>query len=230
MRRKAIISGASKITGQAITKMLGMRGTHDITIVGDQRKALDSLKEEISIIAPACHTHIVSANLADTEELLELCTTVRGIHDCDLLINCADYFSTATLDDCNKQMREVYETNFMASLHLSRAVLDNMKIAGSGKIINIPGYAEENNFFAKCYHKSKNPLLSFSDSLVKELLECNIKVTTIQMVYNNKHALKYLNGINDCFIRYAENIARSVDFILSLSDDMSIPHMRMEVL
>ncbi len=176
---KVIVTGASQGIGKGIASVLAREGFQ----VGLTARSLDLLQQlQSQIQADSGQCAIASGNLRDpisTQDAIHrLIDRLEGV---DALINNAglvirkDIF-TLSLDEWHAMI----ETNVNGLFYATRAVLPHMKKQGHGHIINISSISGRVPLpGGSGYAATKYAVTGFSESLMHEVRDEGIKVTTV---------------------------------------------------
>ncbi len=175
-----LITGASKGFGKAMSLELAERGMN-LVLIALPNSGLKELSRFIE--------NNFGVEVFYLEEDLSVIDTYYEIYDfiennninIKYLINNAGILSRGMFDDLDNQfIIDQIEVNVMAPTVLIKLLLPNLKQNAPSGILNISSMA---GFFAlpkkQVYGGTKAYLLSFSNSLRKELKKDNISVTTI---------------------------------------------------
>jgi short-subunit dehydrogenase len=170
----ALVTGATGGIGEAIAHRLQGRN-YEVFATGRNREALDALRER----GLQARTLDVTDESAVARLVEEIHTRYGGV---DVLINNAGIGFTSPLEQAAlSDLRSIFETNVVAMLHLSQAVLPGMRARGAGTIVNIgstggrfttPG--------AGAYHISKYGVEALSHALRAEVKRFGVRVVLIE--------------------------------------------------
>jgi short-subunit dehydrogenase len=178
----AVITGASKGIGKAIADQLFSKGIN-ISICSRNMDDLIDLKQElISNYTHHPKIHLFQADVSKKDQVLSYADDIKAqLGTVDILINNAGIFIPGSLEDEEDGALEaMIDTNLYSAYHLTRALLPEMKAAGSGHIFNMCSVASIKAYpNGGSYAISKFALLGFSKCLREELKPTNIKVTSI---------------------------------------------------
>lgn len=190
--RTILISGGTKGIGRATVKLFLSKGCNvaftgrDAERVKDaERGFVKSLKGERSKESDA---------KSNSDRVLGIAADVRRWDDCqrtvketverfgnlDFLVNNAGIGYIRAIQDMTKEeWLETIETNLNGPFYLSHAALPYLMKQG-GHIVNIGSLASKNTFKGgAAYCASKFGLLGFSECMMLDIRESNVKVTTI---------------------------------------------------
>jgi len=176
---KVIVTGASKGIGKGIATVLAREG-YTVGLVARSPDLLMAVQKTIESAGGRC-VHAV-CDLRDPEAahqaMEHLISRMGGI---DALINNAglvirkDVF-TLTLDE----WRALVDTNISGLFYATRAVLPRMKAQNRGHIINISSISGRVPLAGgSAYAATKYAVTGFSESLLLEVRQYGIKVTTV---------------------------------------------------
>jgi short-subunit dehydrogenase len=171
-RYRAVLTGAGGGIGAAIARRL-VAQSDLLIVVGRDRDRLAYLARELD----GTPVHIISGDLCDPRTVGMVATAAR---DCgvNLLVNNAGvsaFHAFETQDPV--AIRQLIDTNLVAPMLLTRALLPQLGLASSAQVINIgsvfgslgfPGFA--------AYGAAKAGLAGFSQSLRRELADTSIAV------------------------------------------------------
>lgn len=206
--RKAIVTGVSKGIGLEIVKQLLEAGV-EVIGWGRTRPALT-------------HTafHFVSVDVADfsSVEAAYAQTQVLVGDEIHILVNNAGYGVFGAVDELsNEDWKGMFDVNVHGLMHCTKVVVPTMKKMDGGHIINISSIAGLNGVKNMSgYVATKHAVRGFSHSLMFELRDWGIKVTT---VYPGSVKTSFFDDIagmeaNDNMMR-PEDVAASVIDLLN---------------
>jgi NADP-dependent 3-hydroxy acid dehydrogenase YdfG len=170
----ALVTGATGGIGQAVAFRLHSR-QYAVIGTGRNPQALDILR------ARGVQTRAL--DVTDESAVVELVADIRRSYGrLDVLVNNAGIGFASPLEQAAlSDLRSIFETNVVAMLHLSQAVLPGMRARGTGTIVNIgstggrfttPG--------AGAYHISKYAVEALSLALRAEVKSFGIRVVLIE--------------------------------------------------
>ncbi len=177
MRKKALITGASRGIGEAIAKELARQG-FDLTLTC--LNSLDRLKELAGGLEKkyGVSCHIFQGDMGDPEAVDRL---FDGLNRLDVLINNAGISHIGLLSDMSvSQWRRVMSTNLDSCFYTCRRAIPLMVHAKQGRIINISSvWGQAGASMEAAYSASKGGVNSLTKALAKELAPSNIQVNAI---------------------------------------------------
>ncbi len=177
---RVLITGASGGIGRHLAMELASKGAR-VGLLGRKQDVLNqlaaSIKEQTGSDAFA-----ISADLATNEgrqaALLQTRQLLGGI---DMLVNNAGVVDFHDFSEQDPAMIErIFQTNVIAPIQLSRALLPDMLMHGHGRIVNIGSTFGSIGFaFFAAYSSSKFAMRGFSESLRRELDGTGVGVTYV---------------------------------------------------
>jgi NAD(P)-dependent dehydrogenase (short-subunit alcohol dehydrogenase family) len=175
MSRTVLVTGATRGIGRELTKHLCAQG-FTVFATGRDPQLLDSLKKETGCLGAVCDLSVA----ASVTSLYEKAHSALG--QIDVLIN------NAGVNPGKKPLIEVdiaeldtsYAVNFRASYLLCREALREMSSRRSGHIVNvISSLARTSAPNYSTYCSLKHALHGFTQCLIKEARQVNVKVTGV---------------------------------------------------
>ncbi len=177
MRKKALITGASRGIGEAIAKELARQG-FDLTLTC--LNSLDRLKELAGGLEKkyGISCHIFQGDMGDPETVDRL---FDGLNRLAVLINNAGISHIGLLSDMSvSQWKRVMSTNLDSCFYTCRRAIPLMVHAKQGRIINISSvWGQAGASMEAAYSASKGGVNSLTKALAKELAPSNIQVNAI---------------------------------------------------
>ncbi len=170
----ALVTGATSGIGEATAYRLQARG-YVVFAAGRNRHALDTLQSR-GLHARALD---VTDERAVAQFVEEVHTDYGGV---DVLVNNAGFGFSSPLEQVTlSDLRSIFETNVVAMLHLSQAVLPAMRARGAGTIVNIGSTAGRwTTPGVGAYHISKYSVEALSHALRAEVRQFGVRVVLIE--------------------------------------------------
>lgn len=190
--RIAVVTGGSKGIGKAIAHGLARHGC-DVAICARNTAELKKAEQEIK--RHGNRVLSIKADISRPSDVQKLARTVENkLGTCTILINNAGIgrFSEV-LKMPFEDFQNVVATNLYGVFFASKTFLPGMIQKKEGHIINIASLAGKNSFAGgSAYCSSKHALISFSECLMLEVRQHNIKVTaicpgTVQTTFGQMH-------------------------------------------
>lgn len=177
MEKKALITGASRGIGKAITKELAAQG-YDLYLVCHKnllplQSYADTLSSEYKINNVCLGGDIGSSSFID--EIFQQITSL------DVLINCAGVAYFGLLQDMTgEEWSHIMRTNVDSVFYTCRKAIPLMLAQGNGCIVNISSvWGNTGASMETAYSASKGAVNALTRALGKELAPSRIKVNAI---------------------------------------------------
>ena len=175
----ALITGASAGIGATYADRLARRG-YDLILVARNQEKLDDLSHRLKV-ATGRKITTMTADLTRADDLRRVEQAIRNEPGLTLLLNNAGVGSATPLVASDVDaMESMIDLNVTALTRLTYAAIPEFIKRGGGAIINISsGVAVAPDFLNGVYGASKAYVLAFSQSLVTELSDKNIRVQAV---------------------------------------------------
>lgn len=172
----AIVTGGSRGIGLALTRGYVARGAK-VVVSGRSRAHLDAVVTELGDAVAAVAGDVAEAAVA--EELVQTARSRFG--GLDSLINNAGVGTFVPVADMKvEDWQRLIATNLTGVFLCTKAAIPALKQRGGGWIINISSLAGRNSFAGgAAYCASKAGLNAFAESLMLEVRQENIRVSTV---------------------------------------------------
>lgn len=177
--KAAVVTGGTKGIGYAIAEALVREGA-SVLISGRGREGVQSAAERLlelgKIEAVSCDVR----NEDHVRMMFEHCTAAFG--GVDIVINNAGvgYFGKTVEETTSAEFRQTLETNLFGVFYACHHAIPHLKKRGGGYIINISSLAGQNAHpRMAAYNASKFGLNGFSEALMQEVRQDDIKVSCI---------------------------------------------------
>jgi NAD(P)-dependent dehydrogenase (short-subunit alcohol dehydrogenase family) len=177
--KTALITGASKGLGKAMSLALGQAGAK-VALVARDRAKLQGTADELE--GAGIEAEIFLADVASESDVLQLeRDVVSWVGKVDILINNAGvnvrkHVTDFTLDEWNS----VVNTNLTGAFLLCRAFVPHMKGSAYGRILNMTSIMSHISLPGRAaYSASKAGLLGFTRALALELASEGVTVVAI---------------------------------------------------
>ena len=181
--RIALLTGAARGLGRAMTEALVNAGAHVIMVGSNEqrlREAVRELKELGHSVDP------IACDLGDTEQIIGLVETVSDRHDrLDILVNNAGVTRTHELSDYpDEYWRKTFDINVDAPFQLVKGFVPLLKASGRASIINITSISAEQGFPNNpAYAAAKGALKQLTLALAADLGGFGVRVNNIAPGY-----------------------------------------------
>lgn len=175
--RVAIVTGASRGLGRALAGALVKAGSQ-VALLARPGPSLDEAAHALGSSALACACDIRSPEAVSEA----VARTAAHFGRIDALINNAAACMVNVIESIpDEDVRAEIETNVLAPIWCSRAVIPHMRAAGGGDIVNISSASvAAPTQFMTTYAATKAALECFSTGLRNELRPDGIRVTVVR--------------------------------------------------
>lgn len=180
-----LITGASAGIGQAtaLEYLDASNGKIKLILAARRLDKLEELKEKINNEYPEAKVHISQLDVTETEKIQPFLDNLpEEFKDIDILINNAgkalgsDPVGNIKMED----IKGMIDTNVLALINITQAVLPIFRAKNSGDIVNLGSIAGREAYpTGAIYCASKHAVRAFTQSLRKELVNTNIRVIEI---------------------------------------------------
>jgi len=220
-----VITGGSDGLGKETAKLLIPK--HTVVI-------LSRSEEKTKTVASELNCDHAIADVSDPIQIHEATDDILARHQrIDCLINCAGVWIEGDLETNDPlDIKKALEINILGTILATQAVIPQMKKQKSGLIINI---SSQSGLYAKSkrsvYNSSKWAVTGFTKSLQAELEPQGIKVTGVYPgkfksgLFQKAGIAKNLSDAPD-----PAEIARGIEFILSLGKNTTVPELGIKFL
>ena len=177
--KTAVVTGGTKGIGYSIAKALLKNGAK-VLICGRSRPDVQAAAEKLAVFGQVEAVSCDVRNEGHVRTLLEHCAESFG--GLDILVNNAGmgYFSKTVEEMSGDEFRQTLETNLFGVFYACHHAIPHLKRRGGGYIINISSLAGQNAHpRMAAYNASKFGLNGFSEALMQEVRQDNIKVSYI---------------------------------------------------
>lgn len=171
----ALITGAGSGIGRALACEMNARGARAV-LVGRRTCVLEETR---SLLARPQSCVVIRADITDAADRERLVRQMRALAGLDILINNAGVVMSGLLqtDDAEARRRMV-ETNLLAPMDLTQALLPLLKAHAPSRIVNVGSMFGDIAFpYFGAYSATKFAIRGWSDALRRELAPLGIGVT-----------------------------------------------------
>lgn len=177
MKKKALITGASRGIGAATARALAGEG-YDLFLTGRKSgQQLEMLKTELEKNCGIC----CETALCDVSNPIQVEQMILQAGEIHVLINNAGVSHIGLLSDMTpEEWQKIIGTNLSSVFYTSRLVVPQMVRRKEGKIINISSvWGNAGASMEVAYSASKGGVNSFTRALAKELAPSHIQVNAV---------------------------------------------------
>lgn len=218
----AVITGGTKGIGFAIAETLVKSGAK-VFVCGRSKSDLGAALNDLSAHGQAYGELCDVRNEDQVRLMLDECERVFG--GIDILVNNAGMgiFGKTVEQISGEQFRQTIETNLIGVFYACHYAIPMMKKRGGGYIVNISSLAGQNAHpRMAAYNASKFGLNGFSESLMQEVRQDNIKVSYVCPGSVNTYFGGDVPNENKSWQLQPADIARTVLNLLEM-DERALP-------
>ncbi len=176
-----VITGGTKGIGKAIAEKFAQEG-FNVAICARTKRDLLVVKKELKKLNASINVISAKVNMQSKKQVEKFAETIlERWGSVDLIVNnAATFIQGALLEEPDGLLESMMATNVYGSYYLTRKLLPNLINRKKGHIFNICSVASQ-KVYPNCssYVISKFALLGFSKVLRQELMDKNIKVTSV---------------------------------------------------
>ena len=177
----ALVTGASSGIGKSFTEVLASQG-FDIILVARRGEILKAHAEELArTYGVRAHAIVQDLTKADATEIIKAECERLG-WPVDVLVNNAGFPVTELFHRMTwSQVDAIFRLYVQSAVHLTHALVSGMIRRGWGRVINVASTAgfEPGSYRSSLYSSSKAFLISFSESIAKELEGTGVSATAL---------------------------------------------------
>ena len=224
MKKVICVTGASDGIGRVISEHF----SKDYTVVAISRneKKLKELQSKTGVVYYVCDV----TNSGQVEDAMS--RIIAENKRIDVLINSAGMLSVGELSDVSfDEIKSMIDTNLTGLINTTKPAVALMKKQKFGTIININSQAGIGYGASEfsLYNASKWGVTGFSKCLQTEVSKYGIRVTDIFLGRTNTKIFEKVGLKRDMSKALAPlDIAKTIEFILNLPDDVVIPEISMK--
>ena len=179
----AIVTGAGKGLGGAITDVLGCDGAH-LVLAGRDLEALETRAAQLDVEYPERENLVSRCDVTSESDVQALvATAVERFGGLDILVNTAGVIGpieTPAQDVSADDFRAVLDVNLVGTFLPCKAAIPHLIERGGGRIVNIAGTSGLRGYRNRvAYSSSKWAVRGLTRTLALELGPHNITVNTI---------------------------------------------------
>lgn len=177
MRKKALITGASRGIGEAAARALAKEGYDLFLVCKSSEEKLNKLKRELA----EKYGIFCGAMLCDVSDWAQVETMMKKAGEIHVLVNNAAISYVGLLTDMTPhEWHQVIGTNLDSLFYTCNLAVPGMVRRKEGRIINISSvWGNVGASMEVAYSASKGGVNSFTRALAKELAPSNIQVNGI---------------------------------------------------
>lgn len=176
--KRAVVTGGGKGIGQSVAWRLAAEGYH-VTVLGRDEQALRDT------VTAAAGPGLVEAQTCDVTNEDEVVSTFASLERVDVLVNNAGIASSAPVGrTTTEDWQRALDVNATGVFWCTRAVIDQMRSQGSGRIVTVASVASVHGApYISAYAASKHAVLGFMRSVAAELRGTGITANCVCPAY-----------------------------------------------
>lgn len=227
--KKALVTGASRGIGRAVTMSLLAEGA-EVIATAQHPTTLHELKESLG--ADGKRLMIIPADLAQHGAVGQLCATLQERYGAvDIIVNNAGILELHPLPESSDDfLYRSFEVNFFAPFKICRFFAPQMVEQQWGRIINI---CSSSAYFGggapkHCiYSATKHALLGFSRALDEEVRHRNVRVGTVSPAGVQTDMVADRRDLDPHSLMRVEDVAEAVMYLATADGPGIVYEMRM---
>jgi short-subunit dehydrogenase len=175
-----IITGAGSGLGKELAFLFSKRGYH-LLLIGRTLEKLAQTKHEIEAAGGMADT--LQMDISNNEEIMTKLSRLNDKYQIFGLINNAGVGHFGPFPELEEsQIREMFDTNVMGTILMTKAILPFLQQTGKGRIINIISTAGlRGKVNEAVYVASKFAVRGFTESFQKEYENTDIRLNAVYM-------------------------------------------------
>jgi NADP-dependent 3-hydroxy acid dehydrogenase YdfG len=218
----AVITGASRGIGRATA--LRLAADYDIVAVARSDEELESLAQEIEGRGGTCRPRAVDITNPDA-----VSSALAGVEAQVLINNAGVGVLKPFMELTREEWRQMVDVNFNALFDVTRAVLPPMLARRSGHVVVIGSISGRSAFVGgTCYAATKHAVMGFTECLMLELRESNVKVSVVNPGSVQTGFSKRFSEAN--WALQANDVAEAVAHVLSTPPNVLIHRVEVRTL
>lgn len=181
--KRVLVTGGGGGVGRSVAARFAQAGAR-VLIAGRDEDALDVIVDELTGSDPAGALASVAADLSTSDGNATMFQRVdEWLGGLDILVACAGVGSGPLMEMPESAWRRVIESNLMSYVAATQGAIERMRASGikDGMIILVGSISVHIKAVGESvYNASKGGVASFAETLRKELIPENIRVTLIE--------------------------------------------------
>jgi short-subunit dehydrogenase len=179
-RQTSLVTGASSGIGAEFARQLARRGS-DVVLVARRRDRLEDLAAEI-VAEHGVRATVVPLDLGEPSAVADLVAELdrQGLRVTSLVNNAGFATHNPFHDEDPDRLREEITLNVLALVELTHALIDDLRAAGNGVLVNLSSVAAyQGNPGLAVYGATKAFVLSFTEALWGEARGTGLRVLAL---------------------------------------------------
>lgn len=168
----AVVTGGGRGIGAAIAARLVADG-FTVTVLGRTGASINALADQLG---QGTRAHV--CDVTDSEAVRRAFEMLPPVH---VLVNNAGQAESAPVSRTSDALwQQMLAVNLTGTFHCTRAVLDGMRAAGWGRVVNIASTAAQRGYaYVAAYAAAKHGVLGFTRSLALEMASTGVTVNAV---------------------------------------------------
>lgn len=229
--KRILISGGTTGIGRATAVLMAQHGAR-VFIYGRHEKELQDALKDIGEGAEG-----IIADQAEGADISRVFESVdKKLGGLDILINNAAIGADSVVENDFESIRYTVLSNLVGYMDCAREAIKRFKKSGGGHIVNIGSMsAVERDKGSDVYTATKSGIDGFTDSLRKQVVDDNIRVSLIEpglvgtdMTAENTPVEEQPAKQEAGEMLTAEDIAQCVKYVLTQPDRCDVIHVRIQ--
>lgn len=224
----ALITGASKGIGLATAQKFADKGA-ELVLVARSKELLNSIAQQIKKQF-GVNVLSIPADFSRTEEIERAFETLKSnFSKLDILINNAGRGIFNYIENGSpKEWQEVIDLNLTGLIHCTHLAVKMMILQRSGHIVNISSVAGRVGIPGwSVYCATKWAVIGFSESIRKELIKYNIRVTVVEpgvvaTQWGENMPEEWIKSRSAMKALKAEDIAEAIYYVVTQPEHVSV--------
>ncbi len=177
MRKKALVTGASRGIGEAVAEILAQEGYDLFLVCKSSRERMERLGQRLE----QAYRVFCEAAVCDVSDPAQVEAVFGKAGEIHVLINNAAVSYVGLLTDMTvDEWHQVMDTNLNALFYICRLIVPQMVRRKAGKIINVSSvWGNVGASMEVAYSASKGGVNAFTKALAKELAPSNVQVNGV---------------------------------------------------
>lgn len=226
-KKNVIITGCNKGIGRATLEDFAKYGANIFACVRSNTKNFKSLVSQLKKKYKV-KIYIVQLDLSNNSSILKCANEINRItRKIDVVVNNAGMlFNSLFLMTSEKQLREIFQVNYLSQIYFTQIISKAMIRNKSGNIIFVSSTSGINGDYGRfAYSSTKAAIINTAKTLSKELSSYNIRVNSISpgltdtdlMKHNTKENIiqEEVSKISLKRIASVKEIAKTILFLAS---------------
>jgi NAD(P)-dependent dehydrogenase (short-subunit alcohol dehydrogenase family) len=228
--KRILVTGGTTGIGRATVKLLAEEGAKILTFGRSEEHLRQSLED--AGLHDQCG---LIADVATREGVIQVFQAVdERLGGIDILVACAALGAEPLHEMEEDAWRYVIETNLVGYLACAKAAIERMERQGGGQLLFVGSISAQIKAPGESvYSATKAGILSFAETLRKEVAEKNIRVTVIEpgatsTPMQEKSDDEKAQEIEQHKMLLAEDIAEAIHFALTRPERADVVMLRIE--